>query len=198
MPLRKKRWLAKRSLKTTAPVVLVVGILLFTALELTNAIDFINKSEPADSSSANAENIPNTNDSTESSTPVPSGSNENGAGSSNESEGAPKSAAQPSSGQPPKSPDQSTYVSNHEPNSKADMLQSVCVTSPGAVCTISFSRNGLIRSLPSTTADSYGSVYWTWSPQERGLSSGSWVISAKASLNGKTTSSQDVINLQVP
>ncbi len=183
-----KRWLSKRDLKIIIPVVFVAGVLLFTALELTNTIDIINRSQPATDSDSSVEN-----------TSAPSGSTENSNSSPSAIEDTPKSSAvQPPSGQPPISPSQSTYVSNHQPNSKTDMLQSVCVTSPGATCTISFQKSGATKSLQPTVADSSGSVYWTWSPQELGLSSGSWVISAEASLNGKVKSSQDIINLQVP
>ncbi|HVX48155.1 MAG TPA: hypothetical protein VHA05_02245 [Candidatus Saccharimonadales bacterium] len=94
-----------------------------------------------------------------------------------------------------------TFVSNHHPNlggSPAPSTeQSVCYTAPGASCHIEFTKGSLVKKLPAETADSSGSVTWNWDIKQAGLSTGSWTIKAVASLNGKTMSAQDDLNLEV-
>jgi hypothetical protein len=94
-----------------------------------------------------------------------------------------------------------TFVSNHRPNLSGSPApneeQSTCNTTPGATCQISFTYNGVTKSLPEQTADSGGATYWTWSLQEIGLTEGSWQIQATARLNGKTLTGSDALKLDV-
>jgi hypothetical protein len=93
------------------------------------------------------------------------------------------------------------FVSNHEPNLDGspapNMLESVCVTTPGASCTISFERSGIIKTLPAQTTDAEGAAYWNWKLQDYGLTEGEWNITAKATLDDQTKTSQDSLKLNV-
>jgi hypothetical protein len=51
--------------------------------------------------------------------------------------------------------------------------------------------------LPTETAGSSGSVYWSWNVKEAGLTTGTWTIKAVTSLNGKTITAQDNLGLDV-
>lgn len=94
-----------------------------------------------------------------------------------------------------------TFVSNHRPNLSGSPApseeQSTCNTTPGATCQISFTYNGVTKSLPAQTADSGGATYWTWNLQDIGLTEGSWQIQATARLNGKTLTGSDALKLEV-
>ena len=99
-------------------------------------------------------------------------------------------------------PSADSLVSNHHPNLSGspapNTLSSVCTTSPGASCTITFTKDGVTKSLPAQTTDRAGSTYWNnWSLQAVGLTEGSWHIQAVATLNGQTKSVADAMNLEV-
>lgn len=93
------------------------------------------------------------------------------------------------------------FVSDHHPNLSGspdpNSLTSVCTTTPGATCQISFSQNGTIRSLPDETTDRGGSAYWNWTLQGLGLTTGSWQIRAVATLNGHTATTIDPMDLEI-
>jgi hypothetical protein len=93
-------------------------------------------------------------------------------------------------------------VSDHEPNLSGspdpNTMTSVCTSSPGASCRITFTMNGVTKSLPAQTIDSGGSTYWiNWKLQTVGLSVGSWQVKATASLNGQSASTTDAKALVV-
>ncbi len=95
-----------------------------------------------------------------------------------------------------------TFVSNHSPSlsgsAELRQEQSVCNTTPGAKCAMTFTNNsGVVKSLPVQTADSNGAVYWTWDVKVAGFTTGAWKITATADLNGQTKSASDQINLNV-
>ncbi|HLG90565.1 MAG TPA: hypothetical protein VI336_00135 [Candidatus Saccharimonadales bacterium] len=186
----KKKSSLLRKHKILIPTLAAVALLLFAGLELTNAVDFINTKQAGapdvtSSGSSQATNDKSLNEEASKPSPSPASNQE-----------TPKSTN--SSNQYLKSPDQSTYVNNHEPSSRNELLYSTCVTSPGATCVIQFTKSGVTKPLQPGVADSYGSVYWTWRPSDIGLTTGSWTITAKATLNGQTKTSQDVIKLQIP
>jgi hypothetical protein len=93
------------------------------------------------------------------------------------------------------------FVSNHRPNLSGNpapnIISSNCDTTPGASCQISFTLNGVTKSLPIQSAGSSGTVYWTWSLQDIGITSGSWSIKAISTLGSQTTSTNDAMNLEV-
>ena len=99
------------------------------------------------------------------------------------------------SGQAPKTP-YGNFVSSHTARLK-DAEFSNCSTSSGAKCKISFSKDGSTKSLDEKTVDTDGAVYWTWKPQDIDLTTGSWQITATATLNGKTSSTTDARNFVI-
>jgi len=105
-------------------------------------------------------------------------------------------------GAAPKTPANDGLVSNHQPSLSSswgtNQESSVCNTSPGATCQITFTSNGVTKSLASEQADSTGAAYWNnWTLQSIGLTEGSWTITATATLNGQTSHVTDPINLKV-
>ncbi len=93
------------------------------------------------------------------------------------------------------------FVSNHHPNLSGSPApnteSSVCNTSPGASCTISFESNGSVKSLATKQADTNGSVFWSWKLSDIGITSGTWKITAKATLSNKSKSAADSMELVV-
>lgn len=86
------------------------------------------------------------------------------------------------------------FVSNHHPgqNSSSLIETSVCNTTSGAKCQISFTMNGAVHSLSAETTDAGGSAYWNdWTPQSIGLTPGSWQITATVTLGSQTNSTID-------
>lgn len=93
-----------------------------------------------------------------------------------------------------------SFVSNHHPTTSGTPgpnEQSVCNTTPGATCYIEFAQGGTIRRLAAQTVDSSGSTYWNWNINDAQITSGSWTITAVASLNGKTLTDKDSMTLDV-
>jgi len=94
-----------------------------------------------------------------------------------------------------------TFVSNHRPSlsgkSAPSGEQSACNTVPGATCYIRFTRGAVVKTLPTQTADSNGNVIWDWDVKQAGFDTGSWQITAIASLNGQAKSSSDSLALEV-
>jgi hypothetical protein len=94
------------------------------------------------------------------------------------------------------------FVSNHNPNLSGspspNTMTSVCDTTPGATCSISFYENAVVKSLPSHIVDSSGSTYWiNWKLQDIGLTAGSWKIQAIATMNGQSKTADDATRLTV-
>ena len=94
-----------------------------------------------------------------------------------------------------------SFVSNHRPNLSGtpapNTVQSVCVTTPGATCTITFTKDGVTKSLPPQATDRGGASYWTWKLQDIGLTVGAWEIQAKATMNSKVKTTNDSMSLEV-
>ncbi|HXY17881.1 MAG TPA: hypothetical protein VEH48_00480 [Candidatus Nitrosopolaris sp.] len=104
-------------------------------------------------------------------------------------------------GQPPLTPSP-PFVSNHKPglNGTPTTENSVCNTTPGASCYIEFTMGNKTIKLQAGTADTNGSVYWeNWDVNNPsyGFSSGSWTITAVATLNGQTQTATDSQNLVI-
>ena len=93
------------------------------------------------------------------------------------------------------------FVSNHHPNLSGspapNTISSVCNTTPGASCKITFTQGEQVKALPSQTIDGNGSTYWNWKLQDVGIGSGSWKVQAIASLDSNTTEASDSMNLVV-
>lgn len=94
-----------------------------------------------------------------------------------------------------------SFVSNHSPNlsgtpAPADM-QSTCITSAGASCTILFKKGSTTLSLTAKATDASGYAFWSWNVKELGLTEGSWTITAVATSGSQSLSTIDQNNLEV-
>lgn len=89
------------------------------------------------------------------------------------------------------------FVSSHHVTMSTP-IASVCNTTSGATCVISFVANGVTKSLTTEMTDSTGAAYWnSWTPKSIGLSVGSWQVQATAQLNGQSKSATDALTLEV-
>ena len=94
-------------------------------------------------------------------------------------------------------PPSGDFVSSHTISLSAPE-QSVCNTTPGATCTITFAQGSTSKSLAVENTDRGGSAYWNgWTPKSIGLTPGSWTIQATATLNGQSKTGTDARNLEV-
>jgi hypothetical protein len=92
-----------------------------------------------------------------------------------------------------------SFVSNHHPglNGTPDSEQSLCNTTPGANCIIKFTKGSVVKTLPTQKVGDSGSVSWDWDIEQAGLTSGSWKITAVATLGSQTKQTSDPLALEV-
>ncbi len=172
----------------------LIGVVL-AILELTNTTHLLHKPKTTSSTipaaSSNSSGSSNTENNGQS-TP-PSSSNSTPAPSTE----TPKSPGTPSSLLDPNG----TLVSNHRPNLSGSPTnrqeQSACNTTPGATCSIIFTKDGITKTLEAKQADSNGAVIWNWDVKTAGFTVGSWKITAVATLKGQTKSASDALNLEI-
>lgn len=180
----------------------VVGLLLiFIVLEKTGVTDFVHTSKKAvtaneytkGESSTSSEKTPQDAGASGSSSTTPDTQDGN-SGSQDKNTSSNTTGAAPIT---PFGDFASDYQPNLDSNPHPNILNSVCNTTPGAQCTITFTMGNTTKSLPVTTADAGGSVYWTWKLQDIGLTVGTWKIQATATLNNKTTTASSPLSLEV-
>lgn len=174
------------------PVILVTTASVMLVLELTNTTHFFHKpavEEPSvTSASQETKGEPSSSNGTNS-TKTQSDASQNTSPGDNK--------ATPSSTTNLVAP-AGTFVSNHRPSLSAnDGQSSNCTTSAGATCQITFTKDGATKSLAAQTTDRAGTTYWSWKPQDIGLSVGTWKIQAVATLNGQTKTADDALNLEI-
>lgn len=89
------------------------------------------------------------------------------------------------------------FVSAHHISANTT-ITSVCNTTPGATCVITFTKGSLTKSLTPQITDRGGATFWNnWIPQDLGLSTGTWKITATAKLDSHTISANDAMDLVV-
>lgn len=88
------------------------------------------------------------------------------------------------------------FVSSHNVQSNSNM-ESICITTPGAKCSINFNSGSTSKTLNEKTANSEGVVSWYWQPSKIGINGGKWTITATATLNGATKQDSDPMKLEV-
>ncbi len=184
-PKRSRRWLWLLALP-------VAAILVLAVLELTNTTYIFHKRKAVSGT------IPSTTHS--------DGSQQSSGSNSNPSQ-QPSTTTTGSSTQPDNTKTNTptntsdaalaapygNFVSNHHPgagNNAPTQESSVCLTTPGASCTITFTNSdGVVKSLSAKIADSSGTAYWDqWDVKTAGFTDGTWQIKATATLNGKSLS----------
>ena len=175
-----------RPAMVAAVVVLLVSI--FAILELTNVTNFFRSKVPAvipiTPTSA-------TDDSSSSSSSAQNNPSKTSAPKDKETTTSPGNVSTNSN--LPLDPPYGQFVSNHAPGSGGSptTVDSVCSTTPGAKCYIKFTKSdGTTSQLPSQTIGSDGSTRWS-SWDSNILSSGSWTVTAVATLAEQTKTTQD-------
>jgi hypothetical protein len=189
----------KRRLLLIVGIVIALALVIFAILELTSTTHLILHRNTG------LESAPNTPHRT-------ANSNTKGEPADSGSQPVQNSTTTPAqqddkekSGQPQADADllvpTGTFVSNHRPNLSGkpapNQIQSVCVTTPGATCTIVFTKNGVSKQLPNQVTDRGGAAYWTWKLQDIDLTTGTWQVTAKATLGSHTETANDATALEV-
>lgn len=101
----------------------------------------------------------------------------------------------PTASNPPAIP-QGQFVSAHQVPLAAP-VESVCATSAGASCQITFTKDdGTMKSLPAQTTDSNGNTHWSWTVSTY-LTAGTWTIKAVATQSNMTSTATDATKLVV-
>ena len=94
-----------------------------------------------------------------------------------------------------------TFLSSHRlslsGNDGPATARSVCHTTAGATCEITFSKNGMNVSLAAKEADGGGVTTWDWSPGAMTMDAGRWDVVVTARLDGAEKSVTDPIGLEV-
>lgn len=195
----------KRNVPKTRRKILIVCIIIIALAGLAFGLYSLNKDDNTTETSARTSSEKGETSSEKSSgSNTSSGSSSSGSptGQDNDTGGDKEggSTTPAPSNTPPATPS-GTFISNHHPNLSGspapNKVQSTCVTTPGAKCNIVFTKGGVTKSLGEQTADADGAVYWQWTLQDKGLTEGSWKVTAVATLNGQTASTGDPINLEV-
>jgi flagellar basal body-associated protein FliL len=177
-------------------IVLVVAAAVMAALELTNTTHIFHKKRvsPHTSSQYTKGEVPSSSSNNSSS---------NNAAKADDREGDTFTNTKGQSDTPPAAqttltPITGNFASAHHISLATNPpLQSSCSTTPKATCQITFTNGSKTVQLKQQTTDDGGGAYWTWKPQDIGLTTGSWKIQAKAELNGKTITADDAMNLEV-
>jgi hypothetical protein len=180
--------------KKTVIIAVLLGFILLAGLELTNVTYLLHKPKPAPVST-----VPN----------MYTGSNKLPTQASSTDKQDPdtsNSASTPGDTKETKteinlSAPNGSFVSNHKPNLSGspspNQEESICITSPGTQCKISFTKDGIVKMLPVKNTDASGTAQWTWTLQELGLTEGSWQIEATAQYGSQTKTTKDSLVLEI-
>jgi cytoskeletal protein RodZ len=89
------------------------------------------------------------------------------------------------------------FVSSHKVSSSTNTLESICTTTTGATCEITFRKGDTILTLGKKDVNNSGTATWIWTPGSIALTNGSWEITATATLGDKTSTAIDPLKLDV-
>lgn len=204
--IKKKNQKKKRFIM--AGVILAVLIAGIAILETTNTTYFFHERKAVSSTIAGPttstakktdSSVPPADEKT--TAPAPDTSPKPATGDTNGSPKEGDSPSNPATNAPLVAP-YGDFVSNHKPGKNTSTLvTSVCNTTPGAQCTITFTSTAdprIVKTLAPGIADSSGSVFWNnWDIKQAGFTNGTWLINATATLNGKTLTTPDKTNFEV-
>ena len=179
-------------------LVVCIIIVVFTALELTNTTHFFHHQQAVSGTIPSSNPKAQTPTENQSKPVSQSPKNNNAAQTTTTSVSSNKSQA-PINGS--LITPYGTFVSNHHPNLDGSPApsqeQSTCQTSPGASCYITFSNNGVVKTLAAQNTGNDGVAIWNWDISKAGLTEGAWEINVIASLNGATKTANDSMQLEV-
>lgn len=93
----------------------------------------------------------------------------------------------------------SAHGTSEHPIPRTATLASVCNTTPGVSCKITFtSPDGTVKSLDAQVTDRGGSAYWnSWTPESKGLSAGRWQVKAVVTSGSQTKTATDAMELVI-
>jgi hypothetical protein len=93
----------------------------------------------------------------------------------------------------------SAHGTSEHPIPLSATLASVCNTTPGVSCKITFTApDGTTKALSSQITDRGGSAYWnSWTPANIGLSAGTWQVKAVVTSGSQTKTATDAMELVV-
>jgi len=174
--------------------VVILLVIIIAALELTHTIHLFHSN-----TTKTAATIPSTTPATSSpaSSSTPSATNSATAitnTSNSKDTGASASSSPSTSGNAPIKP-YGDFISNHNPPQNGTSEVSVCYTTPGATCTMTFTNGDQTKSLISQTTDSSGSTSWSWDASILGVNSGHWTVTVTANLNSQTSTASDTMDV---
>ncbi len=185
-----KKPFPKKSFFTGLVILLIIcGSLII--LELTNAINLVSRGNKSQEST-----IPSTSPSGNESSKNTNTDKVDNSVSDNPTD---KVVSPVASGGPLVAPS-GNFVSTHHITLNDPIfanLESVCVTTPGAKCSITFKKGNETKLLESRTADTNGSITWNWNPNTASLTKGTWQIIATAENGVDSRSTTDLQNLEV-
>lgn len=190
-------------------LIVVIALAVFACaiavLEVTNKTHFFHRAKAVSSTipSQPAHQPPDTttpsDDKNNQPSPVPT-EDDNQANPESPKQGD-DTTAPPTTGSPPLTPT-GDFISNHSPNLSGSpapsSVQSVCNTSPGAMCRIEFTNSdGIVKTLAAQKTDTNGATYWNWDVKTAGFTVGTWTIKVIAELHGQTTTATEAQALKV-
>lgn len=91
----------------------------------------------------------------------------------------------------------STHVANISGTPSPSNIESICLTTPSAICDITFTKDGIVKSLGKKTTDGNGVAFWSWKLQDAGLTQGNWDVSATASSTDQSKTTKDPVKFEV-
>ncbi len=91
------------------------------------------------------------------------------------------------------------FVSNQNPslsNPSQQLEESVCETTPGANCYIQFTKSeSPTITLPTQVTNSQGVASWSWNLSNEGFTTGTWQVTAIATLGSQTKSASETLTV---
>ncbi len=180
----------KKSKKIKIPYIIALAVLLLIAGSLIT-YHLTNKTKP----------IPTVNQYTKGQQSQSNGKSSSSGSSTSTTNSPSSTSSAKSAGNIPLVAPTGNFVSDHHPNLSGspapNTMTSVCNTSPGASCRISFTNGSTTKSLADQVTDAGGVTYWYWKLQDIGLTAGNWTITATSSSGGKSLSATDPMPLVV-
>jgi hypothetical protein len=201
--MKKQIILQNKKRQKRKKILIIGGVLLalmgtFVLLELTNTTYFLHERKAVSGTIPSKNSSKDTSNSTDKEKDTVSTSN--GA----DSPESPKEGDTPQPLPTSKGPEApfGDFISNHHPNLDSapapSAVESVCNTTPGAQCQLSFTNmDGVIKTLEIRTTDGTGAAMWSWDVKTAGFTVGTWKIKAIATLNGQTKVTESTLHLEI-
>jgi hypothetical protein len=195
MTYKRNRPTERRHLKTPLLVVFTILALLavvVTALELTDTTHLFHTRKPSYNSPTAS---PATKGIPEDEAGSASQANTDSANPSTQNDDAKHPTSETPSSAPLIAPN-GNFVNRHDPSGN-EQMESICNTTPGATCQITFIKGSATKSLPAQTADRGGATYWAWKIKDTGLTPGIWKITVTATQGSEKKAVTDTTDLEV-